>query len=132
MKVGVLTIFMAFLLAAGIPFGAFAGTVPDTDSDTVPDNVDNCMMVPNAPPLDCDVDQDGYGNICDADFDNGGAVGATDFPIFTANWAQPAPNVADLDCGGAVGATDFPLFTGAWAQPPGPSGLSCAGTIPCP
>ena len=47
MRVSVLTILMAFLLAAGIPFGVMAGPAPDSDNDTVPDAVDNCMSIPN-------------------------------------------------------------------------------------
>jgi hypothetical protein len=106
MKVGILAILMAFLLAAGIPFGAMAGVVPDTDSDTVPDNVDNCTTVPNgvATTNQCDADSDGYGNDCDADPDNNGGVGIS----------------------------DYTTFLGYWNKQVGPSGLSCAGSVPCP
>ena len=131
MKVSILTILMAFLLAAGIPFSALAGIAVDTDGDTVADVSDNCMTLFQAAGQFCDDDQDGYGNMCDGDLDNGGATGAADFPLFTAAWGT-GPDAADFDCGGAVGAADFPLFTGMWGAAPGPSGLSCAGTIPCP
>jgi hypothetical protein len=113
MKVSVLTILMAFLLAAGIPFGAMAGPAPDVDGDTVPDALDNCLTVPNGAvgqpvgsiAAQCDTDLDGYGNACDADINNDGIVGGPDYGPVTAN------------------------FTGV----PGPSGLWCAGTqVPCP
>ena len=68
---------------------AFAATtvafaqVTDTDFDGVPDAFDNCVLVPNGPlagegPPQYDVDQDGYGNACDCDFKNDGAVGLGD------------------------------------------------------
>jgi len=112
MKVSILTILMAFLLAAGIPFGTLAGPALDTDSDTIPDTADNCDLVPNAAagqPVgalvsQCDTDQDGYGNACDPDVNNDGVIGGPDFSPISGNF------------GGA----------------PGTSGLSCAGTIPCP
>src|SRR5215510_7046854 len=42
----------------------------DGDADGVPDTVDNCVLTPN--PAQLDSDHDGYGNACDADYDNGG------------------------------------------------------------
>ena len=86
-----LSILSSFVLAAGIPFSAFAGTVPDQDSDTVADNVDNCLTVPNgavgqptgALEAQCDTDQDGYGNACDPDTNNDGIIGGPDYGIIT-------------------------------------------------
>ncbi|HEY5656781.1 MAG TPA: hypothetical protein VIY27_03240, partial [Myxococcota bacterium] len=84
----------------------------DSDCDNIADAVDNCLMVPNgtvgqpagAIAAQCDTDGDGYGNACDPDISNDGIVGGPDYGPVTANF-------------GGV---------------PGPSGLSCAGTIPCP
>jgi hypothetical protein len=137
MKVSVLTILMAFLLAAGIPFGALAGPISDIDSDTVPDISDNCSTVANAGIEFCDVDSDGYGNACDADTDNDGGVGISDFTTFSNAFKVGVGGdpLADFDCDGAVGISDFTTFSNSFkAVPPvpGPSGLSCAGTIPCP
>ncbi|MDB2379807.1 thrombospondin type 3 repeat-containing protein [Luminiphilus sp.] len=55
-------------------------TGPDTDSDSVPDSVDNCPNQPNTNQLD--TDGDGRGNICDDDDDNDGVADADDaFPL---------------------------------------------------
>ena len=139
MKVGVLAILMAFLLAAGIPFGAMAGTAVDTDGDTLPDASDNCTLVPNAAvdqPLgaiasQCDTDQDGYGNACDPDVNNDGIVGIPDFTTFSNGFNGTDP-LLDFTCDDIVGIPDFTTFSNMFNGPPGPSGLSCAGTITCP
>ncbi|MGB5471915.1 MAG: hypothetical protein WBQ78_00375, partial [Gammaproteobacteria bacterium] len=44
----------------------------DTDSDTVDDAIDNCTLVANADQRD--TNGDGFGNVCDADFNNNGIV----------------------------------------------------------
>jgi len=111
----------------------------DSDGDGVMDARDNCMLVANAAPNDCDTDEDGYGNYCDGDFDQSFSVNAVDFsarflPDFKVGTDQAPIDGTDMDCGGTVNATDFseyfyPSFkSGAL----GPSGLACAGTIPCP
>ena len=84
-----------------------------------------------------DSDLDGYGNACDGDYDNSGFVGSGDFNLFRAAFecvlGDPCYNPAiDFDSSNAVGAGDFNFFRSAFEDPPGPSGLACAGTIPCP
>ena len=44
----------------------------DVDGDSIPDVADNCIRIPNEPQRD--TDGDGFGDICDADFDNDGLV----------------------------------------------------------
>jgi hypothetical protein len=118
---------------------------PQADSDVgggdgVGDVCDNCIaifQVSGGSPGFCDTDSDGYGNACDADFDNGGPGGAVDFnafflPDFIAGVPRPGIGT-DMDCGGTVNAIDFntyylPQFLQGL---PGPSGWSCAGVIPC-
>jgi hypothetical protein len=97
--------------------------------------LDNCSALSGVPA--CDTDVDGYGNPCDGDFGQNGAVGVDDFatffiPDFVA--ATDSGVGTDMDCGGSVGVNDFatyfiPQFVQAL---PGPSGLACAGTTPCP
>jgi hypothetical protein len=139
MKVSILTILMAFLLAAGIPFGAMAGPAPDVDNDTVPDSVDNCLTLANGanePNPQCDTDSDGYGNACDADVNNDSIVGTPDYAPIGANIGSPTAAFpgADVNCDGTIGTPDYaPVGSGiAAGLIAGPSGFTCAGTIPCP
>jgi uncharacterized protein (TIGR03790 family) len=46
--------------------------VADRDGDGVPDAKDDCVLLPNADQRD--TDGDGYGNLCDPDFDGDGVV----------------------------------------------------------
>ena len=98
--------------AAAGPFGC--GTASETDCDGVIDSNDNCIYVPNAYPLDCDTDGDGYGNVCDGDFDQSGVVNSTDFgSFFLADFAPPGSDGGtgtDMDCSGDVNATDFSSY----------------------
>lgn len=73
----VLSIFVWALIVGASQF-VFAGA-PDADNDGVPDVLDNCTLHPNAPPFDCDTDLDGYGNICDGDFNQDHAVSSIDY-----------------------------------------------------
>ncbi len=42
-------------------------------------------------------------------------------------------NVSDwLDGDGAIGIPDFGVFRAGFGAEPGPSGLACAGAVPCP
>jgi hypothetical protein len=136
MKTGVLA-SIVFALLIGLPITAMAGLAPDTDGDGVPDVIDNCSLVPNAAPANCDTDVDGYGNACDGDFNQSFVVDATDFssfflPDFSAGMDNSGTGT-DMNCSTVVDATDFgsfflPQFTGG---APGPSGLGCAGTPGC-
>ncbi|MBW2421797.1 MAG: trypsin-like serine protease, partial [Deltaproteobacteria bacterium] len=109
--------------------------LPDGDSDGVGDPNDNCSLVAN--PSQLDTNADGYGNICDPDLNNDGAVGLPDIngfrSAFGASAGDPAfdPD-ADFNGDGATGIPDFNLFRAYFGGTPGPSGLTCAGTIPCP
>jgi hypothetical protein len=46
--------------------------------------------------------------------------------------ASGANPEVDADCDGGVGALDFLVFKSRFGGAPGPSGLACAGTPPCP
>src|SRR5262245_36924811 len=108
---------------------------PDSDGDGRPDPEDNCRDLAN--PDQYDADQDGYGNLCDGDFTNDGVVGAPDLLILGRAFGTGGGDVdfdpsADMNGDGVIAVPDVllwaPLFTGL----PGPSGLACAGSVPCP
>lgn len=133
MKVGVLTsTFLALLI--GFPIAASAGLAPDADGDGVPDVLDNCDLVQNAGVLDCDTDQDGFGNACDADYDANLAIDGQDFVIFRGDFtgAGDTGEGTDHNCDGAVDGSDFvifrDMFTGA-ASGTLSSGLACASAV---
>jgi hypothetical protein len=106
----------------------------DQDGDGVADPFDDCLLVAN--PDQRDPDQDGYGSLCDADYDGDGVVGITDFAHVAAGFGsrlgEPGydPDV-DADGDGGIGIADFGRLAGAFGAPPGPSGLGCAGSAPC-
>jgi len=105
----------------------------DRDGDSVPDALDNCLVLPN--PEQRDSDADGFGNLCDADFDGDGRVG-------TSYGARPPGDLErlgravarglfvprfDLDGNGAVDRGDLALATIGLYLPPGPSGRIARG-----
>lgn len=126
------------LLAVGLSFGAFAGSLNELDSDGVPNSLDNCHSVNNGPlanpsgcPSQFDVDQDGYGNACDSDLSNNGVV---DLPDMGAILGTLGTNNAasDITCNGIVDLPDLGRVLGDLGDVmAGKSGLACAGTIPC-
>jgi hypothetical protein len=106
----------------------------DTDGDGIPNSSDNCVNVVN--PNQIDTNQDGYGNLCDPDFNTDDAVGIPDFAVFRAAFgtscADPGYNPdVDLNSDCAIGLPDFNIFRSFFGGAPGPSGLSCAGVVPC-
>jgi uncharacterized protein (TIGR03790 family) len=105
----------------------------DRDGDSVPDGLDNCLVLPN--PEQRDTDGDGFGNLCDADFDGDGRV-------TTSYGARPPGDLErleravargfyiprfDLDGNGAVDAADLAIASIGLYLPPGPSGRSARG-----
>jgi len=138
MKVGVLAT-MVFATLIGYPVASFAGLAPDTDGDGIPDVLDKCTLDSRNVAASCDTDIDGYGNPCDGDFDQNGAINSTDFGTYfvPAFKGGSSARGQDMDCNGSVISSDFggffvPKFKGALGGAvPGPSGLSCAGTAGC-
>lgn len=132
-------IMLVSLFALGFAINANAGAVVDTDLDLVPDAFDNCLTAPNGPAQgsnQVDSDLDGYGNVCDADYDNDGAelVNTIDFASFLAAFTGGPTTVTDHNGDGQTTTIDFATFLGAFQSPVpqvGPSGLACAGTVVC-
>ncbi|MGH0034032.1 MAG: SGNH/GDSL hydrolase family protein [Myxococcota bacterium] len=111
----------------------------DADGDGVPDLLDNCSAVANADQLD--VNGDGFGNLCDADYDQDGFVDEDDSLIYSnalgscTGWSTYVPE-ADHNGNGCVDLADYLVLSSHLGSSVGPSGLSCAipyhdGTTPC-
>ncbi len=102
-----------------------AGTYPcfksvgDADNDGLANGEDGCVFVRDA--LQRDGDEDGFGNACDADYDNDGIVGFGDFSRFATAF-RSTDEVFDHDGDGFVGFPDFGFLVAHFGRPPGPSG----------
>lgn len=112
----------------------------DGESDGRGDVCDNCQKTKNGPSapdaggfIQRDTNLDGYGNMCDPDYNNDGIVDNADLAIFNAALLSPTytPDV-DADGDNAIGRSDYRILKRHFGGGPGPSGLSCAGTVPCP
>lgn len=111
------------------------GCTRDRDGDGACDDADDCETAWN--PDQIDSDGDGYGNQCDADYDNNGIVGAADFNRIRRGFGQTLGDpdyraAADHDSDGRVTWADARFCARRFGRPPGPSGLACAGSVPCP
>jgi hypothetical protein len=94
--------------------------VNDSDGDGIPDEQDNCTLQPNDDQRD--TDNDGYGNACDADFDNSGFVNFADLATFKQAFGS-TDEAADFDNSGFVNFADLAAFKELFGAPPGPSAL---------
>lgn len=111
----------------------------DSDADLIRDEVDNCQLLGNGPNqsgMQADCDADGYGNRCDADYDQDLFTTPADFGFFLGQFGSSFPSGtcidADHDGDGAVTPADFGVFLTFFGRAaPGPSGLRCAGSVPC-
>jgi hypothetical protein len=137
MKTGLISGGIALIATLGFSAIAFAGMSADGDLDGIYDVLDNCSSVFQdvGAGEDCDTDDDGYGNRCDGDFDQDGSTFPGDFILFNADFLTTVDSGigSDMDCDGYVFPSDFILFNTQFTTTtvPGPSGLHCAGTVPC-
>jgi M6 family metalloprotease-like protein len=109
-------------------------TIDDPDEDGVDHLLDNCSEVAN--PTQVDSDADGYGNACDADYDQNGFVGISDFNRFKAALGTAAGDpdydeVVDCNADGVIGVPDFQCFKSQFGGAPGPSALVCTPADIC-
>jgi sugar lactone lactonase YvrE len=95
---------------------------PDRDGDGLLDAVDDCPLYPNADQRD--VDGDGYGSVCDPDFNNDGVVGAADLArlgqVFGSTLGDGRYDpVVDMDGNGVIGTYELAVLSATFGTPPG-------------
>ena len=95
----------------------------DLDEDEILNVLDNCILHANSDQLDAD--GDGFGNACDADFNDDCIVNSLDTALLSLQVFGSDPEF-DLNGDGAVNFLDVGLFTGLFMSPPGPSAFSNA------
>jgi hypothetical protein len=94
----------------------------DVDSDGISDQLDNCTMTANAEQLDSDAD--GYGNVCDADFNNNGIVDPFDLSRLKSRFGSAEAPDEDLDGNGVVDSLYLSTLKLNFGKKPGPSALN--------
>lgn len=94
---------------------------PDFDADGVRNFMDNCSQDSNADQRD--TNDDGFGNVCDADLNDDGIVNAGDLGILRLRFFTGDPD-ADFNGDGVVNAGDLGIMRLRFFSPPGPSGIA--------
>lgn len=97
--------------AAGSDPDEIVGISVDADSDTdcIPDPLDNCWQTPN--PDQADSDTDGFGDVCEGDLNGDGKVDSSDLPFFAQGFGSSGySSNADLDGDGDVDGGDLARF----------------------
>ncbi|HFD11364.1 MAG TPA: hypothetical protein ENJ32_02675 [Crenotrichaceae bacterium] len=94
----------------------FTDVIVDTDRDGIPDATDNCPLTSN--PDQRDSNNDGYGNLCDADLDNNGFVSFADLALFKSAFGSSNAD-ADFDGSGFVNFADLAIFKSLFGKAPG-------------
>ncbi len=102
------------LVRAPLPFA-------DSDADGVSDQLDNCTL--DANPDQRDSNDDGYGNVCDADLSNDGIVNVVDLGILRSVFFTDDED-ADFNGDGVVNVVDLGVLRQRFFAPPGPSALA--------
>ena len=147
MKIGAITLTLAFsmmfafLVFAGMPPASDAQPCPSTleivngqADDGIGDCVDNCAAEFN--PAQIDSNFDGFGNLCDADFDQSGLVDLADLGAIKKVLLSSAPGPPydpdiDLDSSCVIALLDFGRLKKLLLLQPGPSCGTIPG-VPCP
>lgn len=95
---------------------------PDSDNDQLVDTVDNCIEAANLDQRDTDAD--GFGNRCDADFNQDCIVNFLDLGQLRLDFFLNGDLDTDLDGDGQVNVGDLGLLRTLFFAPPGPSGVA--------
>ncbi|MEM7084338.1 MAG: FG-GAP-like repeat-containing protein [Pseudomonadota bacterium] len=100
-------------------------TVGDNDGDGVTDTLDNCQLDANADQRD--TNGDGFGNVCDFDFNNDCVTNFIDLSAMTADFLATGDLDTDINGDGVVNFIDISQFQARFLNPPGPSALASCG-----
>ena len=92
----------------------------DSDGDGVFDTDDNCTLAANTDQTDSN--NDGYGNLCDADLNDDCTVNTVDLGLMRQMFFTDDPD-ADLNSDGVVNVADLGIMRVLFFNEPGPSGL---------
>ena len=99
----------------------------DSDADGWDDEHDNCVLVPNNPQslfdVQADTDGDGFGNVCDGDFNNDCQTNFIDLSAMQEHFFVPGFLQTDLNSDGITNFADLGMLKGLFFLPPGPSGI---------
>ena len=106
-----LALFLLALFGLGCP-------PDDADSDGVVNAADDCTHAPD--PSQLDADHDGFGNACDADFDQDGLVNFSDLARMKTTFSS-SDRVTDLNGDGNVDDADLAILKSLFYLAPGPS-----------
>ena len=128
MRIKFLAIASTVLLAIGFSLSAGAGTIADTDADSVPDVLDNCVNNANGPneadanqkqvDTDSATDPSLAGDACDCDFTQDDIVLGDDIvSLFGA--FNGSSQLHDLTGDGIVLGDDVVFCFGQFNGPPG-------------
>ena len=122
------------LVPSILVFDPADGPAPDRDGDGIADSADNCLEVAN--PDQADANGEGYGDACDADYNDDGVVSGSDIAVLAAAFGtrpgQPGWTAEmDRNGNGVIDGSDVSYGSSRFGTAPGPSGLSCAGFVPC-
>ena len=114
------SILFAFALSAPADDSTYANSgMLDTDGDSVYDDIDNCTLLPNT--AQTDTDGDGYGNVCDGDFNNDCQTNILDLARLRLVYFSTGVSAEDMDGDGVVGVVDLGLLRLEFFGAPGPS-----------
>ncbi len=130
--------FSALIAALLLTWAQPAASGPglgDRDGDGIDDLLDSCRDLPNENQRD--TDGDGCGNPCDADYDQDGHIGGSDFEIFRSVFGlsvgEPDFNAnADHNGDGTIDGSDFSAFQSMFGKAPGPSMRPARQRRACP
>ncbi len=118
-KSALITLIFAILSATN------AAQATDNDGDGVLDLLDNCSAVANADQRNTDGDL--YGNVCDPDFNNDGAVNFPDLALMKSVFFLQGAFDQDMNGDGFVNFVDLSLFSEYFFSAPGPAGGLAGG-----